>query len=140
MSGVILASTWCNRKTECAYCKKDIDIATPMFIKKVWSSKRKRQFRFPYHFLCWIEEALSYLQEHPYEAAAGRRKLDLTDEEKKLRRKLLARRASIRQRIRKWEEIADERTQGKIRDLLSKELEIVDQIKEVGGVPERWKE
>lgn len=140
MSGVIIAVSWCNRKTKCAYCEEKIEKATPMLIKKVWSGKTKRQYRFPYHFTCWIKEALAYLEKHPYEAATGRRTLKLGDEDRKLRRKLLARRASIRQRIRTWEASGDERASEKIRELLSKELEIVGQIREVGGVPKRWHE
>lgn len=139
MGGVIVAVSWCNRISTCAYCGEEVEKAAPILVKKVWSSKSKRQYRFSYHLLCWIKETLDYLQQFPYEAVARRRLADLTDEDRIMRRKLLARRATIRQRIRGWENHQDQaKAIGKIADLMSKEIEIANQISEVGGIPKSW--
>jgi len=112
-----------------------------MLVKRVWSKRRKRQYQFHYHITCWLKEALGYLEAHPYEAQPpARPKLDLTDEQREQRRKLIAKRHSIRQRIRRWEDSDSNKAPQKIKGLIEKELTIIKKIQELGGVPKGWKE
>ena len=135
---MIITVCWCRRKAKCAFCSEYILPGYPMLMKKIWSKGKKRVYIFYYHITCMIKESLQYLETHPYEAEIGRKKLDLTPDERRQRDLLLRRRASIRQRIRRWEESGDKRSAEKIKQLEANELAIAVEMAKVGGVPESW--
>ena len=60
---------------------------------------------------CWLERAITELESRPQEETRGRKPLDLTDEEKDKRTKILMRRASIMQRFRNTAMYSDSNTQ-----------------------------
>lgn len=134
--------TWAKRKAKCRYCGELVVKATPMVTGKLWRKgnpeSRKINIRFYWHPQCWIKQGLDYLKEHPYYAGnRGRKKLNLTPEESKLRYKLLRKYAALRQRITK---LASEYPDNVLPILrIEKQMaETAKEIKKVGGIPAKW--
>ena len=138
--------TWCSHKAKCRWCEKPITAGTEMVNVFFWNKgsddKRKWNVRHYYHPQCWIDQGLDYLKMNPYVprtrwSGTTRSKNPLTEEQRKLRYKLLRRKASIDQRLRNMKSDYPERVLVEARlnmDIANLMLEIT----KVGGIPRKW--
>lgn len=86
---------------------------------------------FNWHPQCWITQGLDSLQKNPYHAG----RLGLTDDQRKARRLLLMRWATIKYRLKK---AVDKYNFTAIERLLEQLKSVREEIKLVGGVPKSW--
>lgn len=123
----------CRKKATCAWCGEDVKNCTYMVVGQYYIGKwRKRK---NWHPDCWIAQGIDALERRDYVENRGRQKLALADDKKIMRFKILARRASVLQRMRKAQE------EGKIEQMtrLGLQLEkLMVEIEPYGGVPNSW--
>ena len=119
------------QKATCTYCRKPIPRGTRSFrdvnVRYYGAAKYYRSTRF--HPGCfWIQSVEQWKVADPPKSghSGGRKPLDITDSQKKQRRKLLSRLNHIRWKSRN----------GFDTDSLSTEIfQITSELKEVGGIP-----
>lgn len=134
--------TWCKRKAKCRYCPESIVKGTPMVTGKLWRKgnpdSRKINLRFYWHPQCWVKQGLDHLSLHPYSGGnRGRKQLKLSEEDSKLRYKLLRRYAALRQRITKLASTYPDNIFPILR-IETQMKETASQIDKVGGIPPKW--
>ena len=89
-----MRATWAKRKTTCSQCKEDILVRDKRidYTYRVKESKKFVTLRF--HLNCASEFLGAWFEKNPYESTVknptGRPKLDLTENQKKKRRQLIA--------------------------------------------------
>lgn len=134
--------TWCKRKTKCKYCPEPINPGEPVVVAKQWRKKASQDARhwpfiLRFHPNCWLENALAYLEKHPYvpKRSMGRPKLDLSKDDKTKRLRMLRLRASIvyRQKV-----AAHEGRALRVLELEVRKQELIGEIEKCGGVPKSW--
>lgn len=112
------------------------------FWNKGSEDKRKWNVKIYYHPQCWIDQGLDYLKMNPYVprtrwSGTTRSKNPLTEEERKLRYKLLRRKASIDQRLRNLK--ADYPDRVLVEAKLNMDIaNLMLEIAKVGGIPRKW--
>jgi len=133
--------TWCKKKSKCKHCQEPILAGTPVVRGKLWrkgDQAKSWPMTFRWHPQCWLEQALAYLEKNPYippKRSPGRPRIELSEEDKVKRRRLLVYRSSLCYYQRK---AAKEGNAFRVLELEVKKQELVDRIKEVGGVPKSW--
>jgi len=128
--------TWCKRKSKCRHCGEYIQQGEPVVVGKLWSKERKWPMQFRWHPKCWLDQALAYLEKHPYipRLTTGRPKLELSDVDRKQRAKLLRQRATLCYQQRK---AALAGNAVRVLHLEVKKQELIDQMP--GPVPKSWR-
>jgi len=123
----------CRKRTPCAFCGEDINCGEYMAVGVYYRGKWRH--RKSWHPQCWIDEGIDYAQRNPKPETRGRKTLQLKDEDRKRRFRILARRASIIQRAK----IAYSKGNFNALAKYGEQLEqLKEEIKPLGGVPESW--
>src|SRR4030042_5036118 len=95
----------CRKKATCYWCKEPIENKTYMVVGQYY--KGKWRIKRNWHPDCWIEQGIDALEHYKTVEKRGGKKLALADEDKKKRFKILARRASVLQRLKKASDTND---------------------------------
>ena len=139
---------WARKQATCNWCNKKVERKEPEVVCKMWSkgdpnSRRLNFYRY-YHPKCYLEQGMNYLRDHPFtDVNEGQKKgrpfLELNVEKHEHRVKLLKRKASLDQRKRnlKAANLADFALKEALLD--TEIYKLVLEIKDFGGVPEKWK-
>jgi len=135
----------CRKRSKCNYCPEAITNGSYMVVVKLiyWVAKddsNRRWIRYlRFHPQCWIDQAVEKLEKQPKIETRGAKRSALSDKDRAARIKILARRASVTQRIRA--EISKPKEEQSIDaiihlgDVLNK---LRDEIEPFGGVPKSW--
>lgn len=145
----------CKRSAKCRYCEQPITKGEPMVAGKLFKNTYQEQGRrnwtmyFYWHAqraedggCCWLDDGIARLdtpEATKLEAKRGRKPLTLSPEDKKLRFKILARRARVVQRL--LEEMYKpecNRSMDRIIHLGSQIEKQKEEIEPLGGVPKSW--
>lgn len=121
---------WAKRRATCKWCESSIDHGTPEIMTKYWRPGMW-SILTRYHAQCWLDQAMNYLNNHPYCSS----KLAITDDQAKTRFLLLRRWATCKHRLKKA--IAGNNQRG-VERLVNIMHKIVEDIDGVGGVPTGW--
>lgn len=134
--------TWCKRESKCEFCPEPVMKHTPIVIGKQWFSHgqvKKFVKIHKWHPMCWIKQGLINLENIPYVSKVpGRKKIDMPEDMRIARRKVLARRAAYIQRLRETIESDDCDHEAVVR-ITEKLEQLKVEIEPLGGVPEKWK-
>ena len=126
---------WTHKVTECKFCEKDIETATPVVSVFFKHKDKSWNARYGYHPACWIQNGLDYLKANPYITVPE--KIELSDNDKIIRDKLIRKHASLKQRLVKLD-----KSSPKYYILVAKiEAQIAQLIVDIlplGGVPKKW--
>lgn len=125
----------CKKRAKCHYCPEPINSGEYMVVAGF--RRGKWYLRHSWHPQCWIDQAIVELERRgPMEETRGRKKMNVPDEVRSARFKIIARRASVIQRLKRAMVKGDlERIEH-----LAGELEkLKAEIEPLGGVPESWK-
>ena len=141
-------SVWIRRTTryaKCAHCDKNIPKHDYMVVSQFYkdrkpSSDGSRRAWWTikrFHPQCWIDQGIAAIEKIPVIESRGRKMIAMTDSCRAERFKIMQRRASIIQRIKRAtaKDILDI---DKIIHLGSMMDELKTQIEEYGGVPKSW--
>ncbi len=151
-----IIATWCKRKALCYYCKEHIEAGEPMLVQRFWS--KGKSYRAFYHLskitesheieCCFVKQSMVYLNQHPYQTpnhpGSGRPRLELSDEDREKRNRLLRRYGAIKWRIMLLPihgmpvELHD-RFVERLKELHRQQSEIYKEIEVVGGIPRSWR-
>jgi len=139
------------RTTICASCHETIAIDEPVVRGRLWKRSKEENTTsrwsktFTWHtknqdgICCWLAEGLLALEKTPKVETRGRKATGLPADIQTYRVKLLKRRGSIMQRLKKQTNVPIE-----VRDLdkiilLGQQLDKVKlEIEKYGGVPDNW--
>lgn len=139
---------WAHKRTTCTYCGDTIQRGTPRLDEVIRKDGQFRRIHFhaiqPPCYQRWVEEWFSNHPQESVESAGGRPFLDITDEERKERQRLLARLSSLYRYY-----IPRLNLQTPITELSHKDLKrfqrfykrretIIKRLQELGGVPKRY--
>ena len=95
--------------------------------------------RRSFHPQCWIDQGIAEIEKRVVVETRGRKRIEMTDGNRKARTAILMRRASITQRIRREiEKPEDGRSVDRIIHLGGLLNRLKEEIKPLGGVPESW--
>ena len=122
--------TWAKRTVKCADCGEPITPGTPKVKGKQWRRGEWTKY-YHWHPQCWINQGMAKLQKTPYQAG----RLGLNEDQRKARRLLLCRWATIKYRLKK---AVDKYNFASIERLLEQLKSVREEIKLVGGVPKSW--
>lgn len=132
----------CRKETKCSFCEDAIPVAQPMVVGKAAMKKREGwSVTLHWHPQCWITQGLQYLEAHPYVSAQkGKKKLDLSLEDREARFKIQRCRASMMQKLRviMHKDEVDEKDLDRIVRYSEKLREYKVAIEKYGGVPKKW--
>lgn len=131
---------WCKRTATCAHCSEPIVKASAMVYGLTYRQVNDRKWRLTYrwHPNCWIAQGMHYLIEHPYEpmtGGPGRPSMQLTDDQRTKRMKLLRRYGTIKRNLRRRLNSGQMHRLGDYDQELS---DLREAIQHVGGVPKSW--
>ena len=136
--------TRASRKTKCVYCGENLVKGEPMVKGKSWrkgGKAKKWVSYYRWHIKCWEEQALKWLENHPpavREKSGGRKKMDLPDEARIARNKLLQRYAFITYQQRQ----SAKKNPIELERILKLEVfrqQVIEEIRQYGPVPTKWK-
>lgn len=138
-------NTWVRktkRESTCSYCGRPIEVGTwqiictyfmPLKSGKTWT------MRMVFHaepVNCWLERAKAEIESRPTIENRGRKALELSDDKREMRGKLLRRRTSVMQRLDV--EMQERKRSDKLIHLTEELEKIKEQIMEYGGAPKGW--
>lgn len=86
---------------------------------------------------CWVEQGVAEVSKRVIVETRGKRKLELSEEDKIARFKILRRRAAVVQRIRK-EMSSEVQSIDRIIHLGGQLNKLKEEVEQVGGVPRSW--
>ena len=137
----------CRKKATCRYCNKPILKGEYMVVcryykrtmKEVGGTPQKWSFTIRFHTQCWIDQGIAALESKPVIETRGGKKMEITDIDRISRFKILARRASVTQRIRvEAKKLDGEKNIDKIIHLGGLLNKLKEEIEPFGGVPKSW--
>jgi hypothetical protein len=129
------------RTSKCFWCGKDIEVGEYQIIctyfMKVRSGKTWTK-RMIFHASpnCWVERAIAEIESKPQIENRGRKPLQLNDELKDARNKVLRRRASVMQRLEK--EMYGSMRPATLLHLTEQLEKLKVEVEPLGGVPKGW--
>ena len=148
-------ATYCRKTIEqCSYCGEPITLAELMICGKLrqrskqeggearrwvmnfrWHGKRKRDKQN-----CWLESAVEFLERNPVVETRGRRSLQLPEDVKQQRLKILRQRARAVARLKELmlDNLIDQKDIDEIIRIGSKIEEMKEKILPLGGLPKSW--
>lgn len=130
------------RRSTCSYCQGEItngsyQVVCQHYVKT--SGGKNWWFRRSFHPQCWIDQAIAELEKIPVVETRGKKRMQLTDDDRAKRRSIILRRGSVIQRIKK--EMAkpeEDRDVDKIIRLGAMLEKLKEEIRYYGGVPKSW--
>ena len=132
----------CRKETKCSFCEQLIPVAEPMVVGRAAMKKREGwSVVLHWHPQCWIDQGMQYLEAHPYVSAQkGKKKLDLSLEDRKNRFRIQRNRASVIQKLKAImnKEELGERDLDRIVKFSERLDELKAEIEPFGGVPKKW--
>ena len=131
--------SYIRRKSNCAFVEcSDLIQAGDVVVRGKRFRNDGKSHRFAWHPQCYIDQLIQYVQQtefSPMPSGPGRPKLDLSTEDKRKRRNLLARAYNLR----KEKEIVVKYGIWSRFSVIEKQQQgIIEEIKNVGGVPRSW--
>lgn len=123
----------CRKQAVCRYCKQPILNKDFMVV----GQHRKGKWRFNryWHPECWIIQAKQKVEGKEYQETRGCKKMEIGEEDRKKRFKILARRASVLQRIKIAVGKEDYVNIVHLGEMLEK---LREEIEPLGGIPAAW--
>ncbi len=123
----------CRKQATCKWCNeiisKDEFIVTISYYRGKWLVKKY------FHPNCWIEQGKEAVMKNPKTDNRGKKRMVISDEDRKKRLRILVRRASVIQRLKKAYEDEDTDEMIHLGMLLHK---LREEIEPYGGVPKKW--
>lgn len=131
---------WNRRQARCKHCEGIIEVANPMVIGKLFKGiKRRITITWYWHPQCWVDAELAYLNDNPYTPGIrGRRQLDMPQDDQRKRFLLIRRYNTLKYRRKMLGDDHPDNILAVIK-LEEKMAVIVEEIKEAGGVPAKWR-
>lgn len=131
--------TWCRRQATCRYCELPIEVGNPLVRGQSRQKAAEWKVKLFWHPECWLKDGLQYLEQHPYSAKSqGRPKLQLDEDSKAARKKLITRRAQILYNIREQLENGETELSESLLVEVSKIVQFYREIEVLGGAPKSW--
>lgn len=140
---------YANRVVKCgAECGKGIEAGDKVVVQTEWNKNGWHRKVFK-HLKCWLVEIEVWFEKNPYQATkpvAVKSKLELTEEQRKKRNKILRKHSVLVGRIRgALENINPEADETEKLGMIIKqtkfqlkEQSMAKELRELGGVPESW--
>ena len=137
----------CRKQATCRHCPRPILKNHPMVVCRYYKKTRMEaggspqnwSFTIRFHPQCWIDQAVAALKEKVVVETRGRKKSPLLDNIRAARVRVLARRATVVQRIRaEMAKPKESRNIDRIIHLGGKLNELKEEIAPLGGVPKSW--
>lgn len=135
----------CKKRSMCKHCSKPIVKDDYLVVCQMYrdnrtgeESKRKQWWFYRrFHPQCWIDQGIAAIEKIPTVESRGRKRTPMTDKMRDNRFKIMQRRASVMQRLKRATvELPYDMDKiihlGEILDGLKEE------IKEQGGIPKSW--
>ena len=147
--------TICRKTIEyCSYCSEPIELDELIVCGKLWRRKvteegepRRWIANFRWHARrkrdgqnCWIQSAIEFLERNPVVETRGRKSLQLPEDIKLARLKILRQRARTVARLKELmlDNLVDQRDIDEIIRIGSKIEEMKEKILPLGGLPKSW--
>jgi hypothetical protein len=129
--------THVRRAGKCGFCPSELGQLEPCVVTRQRNSRDGQVYTrvVRYHPQCWISQGLIYLEKHPLILNYGRRRLDLSKEDRSRRLQLLRRRSQLMYYAR---EAADAKRWWTAANNFLKADALIGEIEKVGGVPKSW--
>lgn len=127
------------KRSDCYYCKKPVETGEYQVVCQ-WFMKVKSRFwekKMLFHPQCWIDRAVAELETKFIVETRGKERMQLSDDDRVKRVKILARRASMMQRLSVKMGVKPVDF-SKVDRLLDKMEGLKGEIELVGGVPKSW--
>jgi hypothetical protein len=125
---------------KCSYCNGPIMMGERIF-RGNWFHNKK-MFHIYWHFKCYWDQAVEYLDDHPFvsnhKGGKGRRELQLNSDEKRKRRTLIVYGSQIRAEMKKTVKFQIPGWREKLASLNTKYNGYATRLEKVGGVPRSW--
>ena len=131
------------KRVKCRYCEKHIEVGEyqvvcQYFMKlkhsgKTWVKRMSFHAREPN---CWLDRAVAELETRVVVETRGRKRNQISDDNREVRERLLRRRASVMQRIR--QEMDGLMRPDKVMHLTEMLEKLKLEIEPYGGVPRGW--
>lgn len=137
----------CRKQATCKYCPNPIVKGEYMVVCKYYRRTRREsggeaqkwKFFMRFHPQCWIDQAIAALEKRGIVETRGRKKLEMSDEVRGARLKIMMRRASIVQRIRReLTKPAEEQDMDRVIHLGGMLNKLKEEIEPLGGEPKAW--
>ncbi len=135
----------CRKRVKCDYCPTLILSGEHMVVCKwyrgtVKDGKMQRWwFHRHYHPQCWIDQGIAAVKKIVITETRGGKKLDMPDDVREARLKIMMRRASVIQRIRREvDKTPEEQNIDRIIHLGDMLNMLKEKIEPLGGAPESW--
>ncbi len=127
------------KKSDCYHCHKPVETGEFQVVCQWFMKVRSKtwQKKMLFHPQCWIDRAVAELSTKHIVETRGRKRNQISDDDREKREKILRRRASFVQRLNvKMNEFPTD--YGKVGRLLDRLEELKVEIELVGGVPKSW--
>lgn len=136
----------CRKRAKCNHCPEDITKGSYMVVCRFYKKTKNKsgveqrwQFNLKFHPQCWIDQAVASIEARPVVETRGRKKVEMADDVRAARLKILMRRASVTQRIkREVSKPVEEQKVDKVIHLGSLLNKLKEEIEPLGGVPQSW--
>lgn len=136
----------CHKQAACKYCPKPIVNGEYMVVCKYYRKTKsaagdpqKWGFFMRFHPQCWIDRAVAELESRVYTETRGRKKIEMLDETRVARLKIMMRHAAVVQRIKREVEKSENSYQvDRIIHLGEMLGKLKEEIEPLGGIPKSW--
>lgn len=135
--------SWAQHRALCDWCSKPVNSGEEIIKVFFWNAgnpdgKRFYNIKKYYHPDCWMEQGREYLRTHPYISShKGKDRMEITDEQRAQRNKILKRKAALELRKRN---ITPDNPRAKVIEAgIDRQIsELVVEIALLGGIPTKW--
>lgn len=136
----------CRKRAKCNHCPKEITKGSYMVVCRYYKKTKNKsgveqrwKFELRFHPQCWIDQGIASLEAKPFVETRGRKRAEMTDDVRAARLKVMRRRASVTQRIKREVSKAIEgQSVDKVIHLGSLLNKLKEEIEPLGGIPPSW--
>ena len=135
-----VAAGWAGKLIHaCQYCDGPILQGSKIY-RGYWYYRRKRHTWY-WHLACYFDESNAYLDMNPYvpkQTGNGRPVLDITLEDRRVRKQLLNRGSYLRKLMQETVKFSLPGWEVKLASINTTYNEVADKLEPIGGVPRSW--
>ena len=130
------------KRVRCRHCEKYIEVGEYHVVCQYWmkmNSGRNWVKRMHFHAkdpYCWVEQGITVLKSKPQVETRGRKRAEISDENRAQREAIMRRRSSTMQRLRA--EMDGKQRWGVVERLSEKLESYKEDIEPYGGAPKGW--